>query len=66
VLETLGGFDEKRRRAMASAARARVLAEHTGERRAAQLDALLELPAASAARLRHESRRAQPTRDVRL
>jgi spore maturation protein CgeB len=66
VLETLGGFDEKRRRAMAIAARARVLAEHTGERRAAQLDALLELPAIPAARLRKEAQRSGALRDARL
>jgi spore maturation protein CgeB len=45
VAACLGEFDAERARKMGAAARARVLATHTGERRAAELDALLGLGA---------------------
>ncbi|MFL5296914.1 MAG: glycosyltransferase [Phenylobacterium sp.] len=49
VLHTLQATPEPRRQAIAQAARARILADHTAERRAAELEALLR-EAASAAR----------------
>lgn len=42
VLETLRGTSDAKREAMAQAARARILAEHTAEHRAAELEAYLE------------------------
>jgi spore maturation protein CgeB len=45
VVEILRGTHPDERRAMGSAARARVLAEHTAEHRAAELEALLGAPA---------------------
>lgn len=45
VLAALDGIDETRRRAMGCAARNRAFAEHTGERRAAQLEQWLGLGA---------------------
>jgi spore maturation protein CgeB len=63
VIATLGGFDEPRRRAMGVAARTRVCSEHTGERRAAQLEQLLGLDAATR---QSRSRIPAPPRDARL